>query len=43
MKKLMWVVMVIALVVVAFETFQPTPAFPAADSSFVTGAVQLLL
>ncbi|QSO49097.1 hypothetical protein [Alicyclobacillus mengziensis] len=42
MKKLMWFVMVVALVVVAIETFRRSPAFPAPSSAFLTGALQLL-
>ncbi|WP_157061921.1 hypothetical protein [Alicyclobacillus ferrooxydans] len=43
MKKLMWTVMVIALVVVAFETFRRQAPFPSSASSlYLSGALQML-
>lgn len=43
MRKFIWVLMVVALVVVAFETFRREAPFPSTDTSYVTGMVQTLL
>ncbi|QSO54363.1 hypothetical protein JZ785_11685 [Alicyclobacillus curvatus] len=42
MKKLMWFIMVVALVVVAIETFRRSPVFPVSNSAYLTGALQML-
>jgi hypothetical protein len=41
-KKLMWFIMVVALVVVAIETFRRSPVFPVSNSAYLTGALQML-
>ncbi|MCF8566062.1 hypothetical protein LLE49_15155 [Alicyclobacillus tolerans] len=41
MRRLTMIVFVIALVIVAYETFLPTPPFPSTNTSFVTGALQI--
>lgn len=40
MRRLTMIVFVIALIIVAFETFKPQPSFPSSNTSYVTGAVQ---
>lgn len=40
MRRLTMIVFVIALIIVAFETFRPQPPFPSGNTSYVTGALQ---
>ncbi|MCL6452230.1 MAG: hypothetical protein K6T78_01240 [Alicyclobacillus sp.] len=43
MRKFMWVVFVVAVVVVAFETFRPQAPFPSTDMGYWTSALQTFL
>lgn len=40
MRRITMIVFVIALIIIAFETFQPQPSFPSSNTSYVTGALQ---
>lgn len=40
MRRLTMILFVIALIIVAFETFKPQPPFPSSNTSYVSGALQ---